>query len=448
MMETGTGTGGNTLIRSRTVKNAAWIIGCRIVQAVLALIVTMISARYLGPSGYGLINYAASIVAFFIPVMQLGLNSTLVQEIIQEPELEGETVGTTLILCLISSVICVVSVGTFTAAANHGDTQTIWICVLYSILLVFRALEMIHYWFQAKLLAKYTSVAVLAAYGVVAVYRILLLVMGGSIYLFAVSQAMDVALISFAELLIYRKLSGQKLHFSWKRAKKMLDKSKHYIIPGLMITIFAQTDRVMLKLMMNDEAVGFYSAAVSCASLTAFIFVAIIDSARPMILEGKKQSNALFEERLKLLYAIIIILALLQSGLITLLSKSIVTILYGSEYGRTVQALQIVVWYTTFSYLGAVRDIWILAENKQKYLLAINLSGAAANVLLNAVLIPHCGINGAAAASLVTQIVTNVMTGWIIPAIRPSNWLMMQSLHPKFLLSYGTSYAKRHIGKK
>ena len=395
----------------------------------------MISARYLGPSGYGLINYAASIVAFFVPVMQLGLNSTLVQEVIQEPEREGETVGTALVLTLFCSGVCVAGVGAFTAVANAGEKETIWVCILYSLLLVFRALEMIHYWFQAKLLARYTSVAVLAAYVIVAAYRIVLLITGCSIYWFAISQAIDVALIAFAELIIYHRLLGQKLRFSWNRAKKMLDISKHYIIPGLMITIFAQTDRVMLKLMVNDEAVGFYSAAVSCASLTAFIFVAVIDSARPSILEGKKQSGELFDERMKLLYAIIIIFALLQSGFITLFAKLIIAILYGSEYGASVQALQIVVWYTTFSYLGAVRDIWILAENKQKYLLMINLSGVVVNVLLNAGLIPHYGINGAAVASLVTQFFANVVIGWTIPAIRPSNRLMMKSLQPKFLLS-------------
>ena len=46
------------------VKNASWIIGCKLAKAVLTLIVTMLTARYLGPSNYGLINYAASIVTF------------------------------------------------------------------------------------------------------------------------------------------------------------------------------------------------------------------------------------------------------------------------------------------------------------------------------------------------------------------------------------------------
>ena len=427
--------GDDLLIHNRTIKNAAWIIGCRIVQAMLGLVVTMLSARYLGPSGYGLINYAASLVAFFVPVMQLGLNGTLVQEIICDPEHEGETLGTALAMTFLSSIACVIGIYAFSALVNRGETQTILVCVLYSLLLLFQSLEMIQYWFQAKLLSKYTSVTILIAYIIVSAYRIILLMTRCSIYWFAISQAIDFAMIAAVLLILYRKLSPHKLKISLTRAVKMLDKSKYYIISGLMVTIFAQTDRVMLKIMIDEAAVGYYSAAVMCASLSAFVFVAIIDSARPSILEGYKVEYKVFGHRMKLLYAIIIGLALLQSVVICLFSKLIVGILYGSAYGASVSALRIVVWYTTFSYLGAVRDIWILAENKQRYLWIINLSGAGVNVALNAVLIPFCGINGAAIASLITQIFTNVILGWIIKAIRPSNQLMVQSLMPRFICS-------------
>ena len=215
----------------------------------------------------------------------------------------------------------------------------------------------------------------------------------------------------------------------------MLGRSKHYILSSLMITVFAQTDRIMLKLMMDEAAVGYYSTAVSCATLTSFVFVAIIDSARPSILEGKQKSDDAFRQGMKTLYAVIILLALLQSAVIAVLAKPIIWILYGAKYGASVDALRIIVWFSTFSYLGAVRDIWILAEKKQKYLWMINLSGATANVILNAILIPIYGVNGAAAASLITQIFTNVIMGWILRPIRPSNRLMFQSLNLKFIFS-------------
>ena len=74
------------MIKNRVVSNAAWIIVCRVIQSLLSLVIGMLTARYLGPAKYGLINYAASLTAFFLPFMQLGLNSILVQEIINAYE--------------------------------------------------------------------------------------------------------------------------------------------------------------------------------------------------------------------------------------------------------------------------------------------------------------------------------------------------------------------------
>lgn len=417
---------------NRVIKNASWIIACRIMQSGLALVVTMLSARYLGPSGYGLINYAASLVTFFVPVMQLGLNSTLVREIISDPEHEGETMGTALAMTFVSSIACILGIAVVSGFLNKGETRTTLVCTLYSLLLLFQSLEMIQYWFQAKLLSKYTALTVLAAYVVISAYRIMLLITGCSIYWYAISQAMDYAIIAMVLLVLYRRISGQKLSVSMRRAFDMLGRSKHYILSAMMITVFAQTDRIMLKMMLNEDAVGYYSAAASCAALTAFVFVAIIESARPAILEASQKAQNLFHQRMKVLYAVVILLALTQSVAITILAKHIVYILYGREYNPTINALRIVVWFSTFSYLGSVREIWILAEKKQRYLWIINLSGATANIILNAMLIPAYGVNGAAFASLVTQFFTNVIMGWIIKAVRPSNQLMVQSLNIKF----------------
>jgi O-antigen/teichoic acid export membrane protein len=56
-------------------------------------------------------------------------------------------------------------------------------------------------------------------------------------------------------------------------------------------------------------------------------------------------------------------------------------------------------------------------------------------VVLNTLLIPVMGINGAALASLLTQIFTNVGLGFIIKPIRRNNLLMMRGLNPKYILN-------------
>ena len=418
-------------MKNKLVSNALWIIVCKVVQSLLGLVVYVLSARYLGPSNYGLISYAASVVAFVVPIMQLGLRSTLVQECIERPEETGKTIGTALCMNLVSAIVCMVGAVSFVSIANAGELVTRIVCVLYSLLLIFQALEMVQYWFQAKLLSKYPSIVSLVAYFVVSAYKIFLLITQKSIYWFAVSQAIDSMLISIALLILYRRLSGQRLSFSLARAKQMFRRSRPYILAGLMVTIFQQTDRLMLKNMVGDTATGYYSVAVACAGMTSFVFAAIIDSVRPVVLEAKKQDTAVYERRVTGLFSIIFYLSLLQCVGMTLLAEPIIYILYGDAYAGAVNALRIVVWYETYSYFGSARNIWILAEEKQSYLWIINLCGAGLNVLLNFLLIPYFGVIGAAFASFCTQFFTNFILGFIIKPIRPCNRLMLRGMDPR-----------------
>ncbi len=417
--------------KNRVVKNASWIIGIQIVKSLLGLVISMLTARFLGPSNFGLINYAASIVAFVTPIMYLGLNGVLVQEIVNTPEKEGEILGTSVTMTFLSSLLCVIGVISFAAAVNRGERETVIVCALYSTLLIFQSLELLNYWFQAKLLSKYASGVALFAYAVISGYKIYLLAAHKSIYWFALSNALDYMIIVIGLFIVYKRLGGGRLRFNLSTARRLWGKSRYYIVSNMMIAIFAQTDRIMLKLMINDAATGYYSAAVACAGMTGFVFTAIIDSFRPLIFDDKKTDEIRYEKDMCRLYGIIIYLSLLQSLVITLFSGLIIKILYGAAYSASINALKLIVWYTTFSYLGSVRNIWILAENRQKYLWIINLSGALANVALNYILIPITGIMGAALASLVTQIFTNVIIGFIIRPIRYSNTLMLRALNPK-----------------
>ena len=174
-------------MNKKVVKNAAWIIGCRIVQAVFALVINILQARELAPEGFGQLTYAISICAFMLPIIRLGIEHVLVNELIRHPEEEGKIMGTSLLLSLITSVCCIGGVAIFVSLANPNEPVTLVVCVLYSLLLIAQSADLIQYWFQAKYLSKYTSLTVLGAYLVVTAYKIFLLVTHKSIYWFAVS---------------------------------------------------------------------------------------------------------------------------------------------------------------------------------------------------------------------------------------------------------------------
>ena len=427
-------------VQSKVIKNAGGIIGCKIAQSALSLVINMISARFLGPSNYGLITYVASIVAFVLPIMQLGLSKTLVMDLIERPNKEGTVLGTAFAMNIVSALACMTAVYGYLCIVDSNEPTTILVGFIYSISLIFQATEIFNYWFQAKLLSKYISIASLIAYVVVAFYKIYLLVNGKSVVWFALSNSIDFAIISVILFVVYQKKGNQRLSISFKLGKEMLKRSKHYILSAMMVTIFQQTDRIMLKQILNETETGYYSAAITCVGVTAFIFQAIIDSFRPEILEAKKKKSINYESDVSMLYCVITYLALIQCVVMTVCAKPIVLLLYGSKYINSITPLQIAVWFSTFSYYGAVRNIWILAENKQRYLWIINLSGAILNVVLNAILIPFFGASGAASASLVTQVFTNVIIGYILKPISYNNKLMYKGLNPKPLFIAGKTF--------
>ena len=282
------------MIKNKVLKNAGWIVGCKIVQSLISLVIGMITARYLGPSNYGLISYVSSIVAFALPIMQLGLTNTLVKDFLKNPNQDGKILGTSLVINILSSVVCMIGCVLFVMVANAGDTKTIVVCALYSLRLLFQATEMTQYWFQSKLLSKYPSMATLVAYTVVSLYKIYLLVAQKSVEWFALSHTIECCLISILLMIVYKKEGGQRLSFDWQMGKDMLSVSKHYIIPGIMVMIFQHTDQIMLKLMTNETETGLYAAAITCIGMTSFVFVAVIESARPTILEAKQKDSVLF----------------------------------------------------------------------------------------------------------------------------------------------------------
>jgi O-antigen/teichoic acid export membrane protein len=369
-----------------------------------------------------------------MPIMQLGLKHTLVKEFVNSSEREGVILGTTLMLNVLSAIFCMIGSITFVTFVNAGETETILVCAIYSLTLILNATEMTQYWFQAKLLSKYPSIASLVAYIVVAVYKIYLLIAQKSVVWFAFSNVIDYLIISVMLIVIYKKVGGQPLSVDWRVGKELLSTSKYYIIPSLMVVIFQNTDRIMIKMMIGESETGLYSAAITCIGISSFVFSAILDTARPVILEEKERDPELYEKKVTQLYSIITCLSLAQSVFMTVLAKPVVLLLYGADYSGSALILAVAVWYNTFGHYGSVRNIWILAEGKQKYLTGINVAGALVNVILNSVFIPICGAVGAALASVITQFFTNVVIGFVFKPIRRNNYLMIKGLNPRIMI--------------
>lgn len=401
------------ILRNRVAQNAGWLVAGDVARMVINLVVGLLTARYLGPSNYGLINYANAYTAFFTSVCTLGIDSVIVKEFIEQPDQEGKIIGTSLGLRAISSFLSAVTIVCISSVADASEPVTKIVVLLSAIGMLFRIFEIFKYWFQAKLQSKMIAVATLVAYAATATYKVILLIAQKPVTYFAFATSVDYICLAIVFLLLYRQNGGHRLIFSAPYAKKILCKSYHYIFSGLMITIYGQTDKIMLKHMINEAELGYYSTASSLCCAWCFVLSAIISAMYPIIVNAYRENKEEFEKKNKLLYCIVFYLSAAVSVAFTLLSGLIIRILYGEAYLPAAEPLRIITWYTGFSYLGVARDVWIVCMNRQKYLKYIYAASAVVNVVLNLLLIPSMGASGAAVASLVAQISTIVVPFFI-----------------------------------
>lgn len=414
--------------QSKELKNASWLIGGRVAQMVLSLFVGLLTARYLGAANYGLISYAMAYVAFFTSLCTLGINSVIIKDFFEHPDEQGMAIGTTMTLRAVSSLLSALMIVGIVSVIDIGETETILVAALCSLSLIFQVTDTIGYWFQSRYQSKVTSIAVFFGYIIVSIYKITLLVMRKSVIWFAFSSSLDYISITLLYLIVYRKYKGPQLSFSLEKARDLLKSSYHYILSGMMVAIYSQTDKLMIKQMLNETEVGYYSVASYLCTIWFFILAAIIDSIYPTIMRLHSQSKVLYERKNKLLYALVFYISIAFSVFFTLFGELVVGRLYGQAYLPSVPILKVITWYTAFTALGVARNAWIVCENKQKYLKYMYIGAVVINIILNIILIPNFGAVGAAIASLITQIFTSLVLPLIFTGMRDNVRLMIEGI--------------------
>jgi O-antigen/teichoic acid export membrane protein len=175
------------------------------------------------------------------------------------------------------------------------------------------------------------------------------------------------------------------------------------IFAGMVVSVYMKIDQVMLKEMLNTKAVGVYAAAVKLCEAWYFVPTAVIASLFPAVIEARKKSEPLYEERVQKLYDLMVWGSVAVALPTTLFADWIILILFGADFQEAAVVLRIYIWAGVFVSLGVASSKWLVAENLQRYSFYITALGAVLNISCNYWLIPIYGIKGAALATIVAQ---------------------------------------------
>lgn len=405
-----------------------WLLGGKIVNMILSFFVSLATARYLGPDNFGSINYVAAYVSFFSSITSLGLSVIVIKEISMGKEDDNEVIWTGILMRFLTAVFSTIAVIALVSITDKNDPLMVKIAILESIAILASAFDTFMYWFQGKLLGKYTSIASVVAYIGMSLYRIYLLANNADILWFAFATSVDTLLLSLILMLCYVRENGFHPKVSVRLGKSLMKQSYHYMISGLIAILYSKIDQIMLKQMLDTYSVGLYTAALTIAGLWGMIPSAFIQSVSPILYKNAEENRGMFYKRLRQSYAGIWLLNICWSLGVSIFSYWVIYLLYGKAYLGARGALVIVVWYTGITSIGSLTQVYLATENKNKYVNYFALAGLVTDVVLNALLIPKMGILGAAIATLITYTVIHIVMPLAIKDTRDAGRLIIQGM--------------------
>lgn len=392
--------------------------GGRIINLILQFFVSLATARYLGPSSLGTINYVAAYVSFFSSISSLGLAVIVIKEVAKDEFDNNEVIWTSIWMRFVTAIFSVISIISLFYVTNGEDPTIIKIAFLESISIIFSAFDSFDYYFQAKLLSKWSAIAGVISYIGMSLYRIYLLITKADIVYFALAYSVDMIFTAISLMMFYVKIEGFNPSFNWNIGKKLLKQSIHYMVAGLITILYGKIDSIMLGNMLDKSSVGFYSITLTIASMWSIIPSALIQTITPMLYEYAKKDRIKYLRRLKQSYAVIFWLNAAYSTFVCIFAKRIIILLYGEEYLAATMALRIVVWYYGISTMSTLTQVYLANDNKNKYINFFCFFGLITDVILNSLMIPEWGINGAAFATLITHITIQVLVPYMFKDTR------------------------------
>lgn len=409
-------------------KNAGWLMFGRI----LSMVISFITARYLGASLFGELSFADAFTTIIAAVGALGLDSFIIREIIIAPDKKEEILGTSLFMRLgVNLLLIPLTIGIYYIlhkyAAKPGDPLT-WIVLILSFASFFKSFNVIDSYFQSQVASKYVvkvqNICVLLSTGI----KILLVVFQLPLIYFAAALTLDSVMLAAGLIFMYQKRGNNilKWTFSKSRAFMLLKQSFPLILSAVMVSIYMKIDTVMLKGVGSAE-VGIYSAAAKISEAWYFIPIAIVTSVFPAIVQARKTDLERYTKRLGNLYDLMALISIPVAIVISFLGTYIISVLYTADFQGAGQMLSIHIWSGVFVFLGSASSQYLMAEGYTMISFQRTAVGAVVNILLNLWLIPKYGGIGASIATLIACFVSTFYI-LLIPKTRMQGIMMLKSL--------------------
>lgn len=414
----------------KIINNIVWLFLDKLLRMGVGLFVGVWIARYLAPVQFGAYNYALAFVTLFAAFASLGLDGIVVRDISCDPSSRDMILGTAFILKLCSGVVTLVLAVVIVCLIRPGDLLTQWLVAIITAGTIFQAFDVIDFWFQSQVQSKYTVYAKNGSFLLFTFIKICLILLKQPLISFAWVAFAETVVGAAALVLVYRKI-GKKIS-SWSvsisTAKRLLHESWPLMFAYLSCIVYMRIDQVMIGSMLDNRAVGIYSAATRIFEIPLSLILLVSGTIYPIITELYVKDRQMFWARYyQATYYYTISSVILLIGAYFLGHWS-VELIFGKSYAEATNILLIQLLGLVFMANAGLRSSYLTISSNQRIIMVTTFFSAIANIVMNYFLIPVFHVAGAAFASVITQMLSLLILNICFRETRVIFWVQLKAL--------------------
>lgn len=416
------------------ISNIIWLVIDKILRLSIGIILSVFMARVLGPQEFGKYSYIIAIAFFLGPIANVGFGGLIIKHLTYETISKEKILGTSFVLQLILSLLSILGLSVYYVFFDNK------IEVLYAVILstsfLFQTSNIIKYYFESIVKAKYFIIVENGAFVLTSVFRLCALYFYNTFNIFIFILLLEPIFIFFGLIYVYNNKKKNKI-CDWKidldLTYNLFKKSIPFIISGFSIMVYMKTDLIIINKLLGSASSGLYSVALRLSEVYYTIPLILMSTFSPLLNSSKKDGHHFFLIKLQKLMYLVILISILIITFTMLFSDDLIYFLYGNNYAESSSVLKIHIWTGLFVFIGIISGQWFLLENLQWLVLFKTIFGAILNIILNFLFIPEHGITGAALATLISQFFSVILLDWFFIKSRPIFYFNLKSI---FTLPY------------
>lgn len=392
-------------------KNTRWLSISQIITSICAFLWTIIIARYLGVSEYGIVSFAISFTALMGIVMDIGISTYITREIAKHKDLVKKYVNNIFLFKLILAIVLFILSVLILYLLDYSFL-TILITLIFTIELIFMSMVgFLNGVFQAFEKVKYQAIGSILNSSLLLIGILITLGLDLGIISIALSYTISYCIFfSYMFLEYINNFNLPKFELDLTFIKEVVIGSIPFGLTNFFYTIYFSIDIVMLSFLTGNYATGLYKSAYNIINVFTTFFVVYQAVLFPVMSKFFKESQDLIRVSYELSVKYLLLIIIPLSVGVFFYARPIVDFIYSNQYSLASTPIQILIWTVPFLFINGAASILLNAIDKEKTVTKIYIMAAIFNVCLNLILIPLYSYDGAAIATVLSEILITFLT--------------------------------------